>query len=481
MKKVFKKAIILTFGFGMVLGFTACHSGSDESAPEVTTSISPKHAIRGIILDGDGKVLTGATVSLSRQGSASTRLVSVSNNVFEATGLTDGTWEVLVTKNGYKSASETFSLAVTTQTIEGKNVRAGQNVDQVFYLSKEVKSTAVKLGGTASASDEIVIETSTQDDGTGNIVNTTDPNGDQTKANEITVQVETPSISGSDYDDLSAQLTQQGGSIDDFSIFLVNINSLEDAKKLAEENNVSGARLMTRSTTALPGGYELMAGVGVDAGPFVLQLPGDTYYTVTITLPDNNTKKSVVLFRTITGDSWSPLTIGNGVVDVDRKQDNQIVIKLNILQTQSFAVGVKINETAGAVEYENITAEPIENTTSSVRSISTMPYIAKDGVVLANTIEGSLTDYLRKIVMRKYGTRAVSTPALVTKNYEFSPAYSLPANGTLYLVGYQTITNKIFSVVNADASFTAKEYGNTYVYPYATYPMPENTHVGGGN
>ena len=99
---------------------------------------------------------------------------------------------------------------------------------------------------------------------------------------------------------------------------------------------------------------------------------------------------AVVLFRTITGDSWSPLTIGNGVVDVDRKQDNKIVIKLNILQTQSFAVGVKINETAGAVEYENITAEPIENTTSSVRSISTMPYIAKDGVVLANTIEGSL-------------------------------------------------------------------------------------------
>ena len=92
MKKVFKKAFILTFGFGMTLGFTACHSGSDESAPEVTTSISPKHAIRGVILDGEGRVLTGATVSLSRQGSASTRLVSVSNNVFEAAGLTDGTW-----------------------------------------------------------------------------------------------------------------------------------------------------------------------------------------------------------------------------------------------------------------------------------------------------------------------------------------------------------------------------------------------------
>ncbi|MBR1485610.1 MAG: carboxypeptidase regulatory-like domain-containing protein [Prevotella sp.] len=481
MKKNLNKALLLTLGLGLAVSLTSCHSGSDESVPVITQDITPTHSIRGTILDGNGAALNGASVVLSRQGTASTRQVTVSGNHFEVAGLADGTWDVVVTKNGYNTLTESVSLAVTTMEIEGKNSRVGQNVDQVFYLFEEVKSNAIKLGEQTSSSDEIVIETTTQDDGTGNVVNTTDPAGDQATAGTISVEAETPAISGEDYDNVADQLKAQGGSIEDFSMFLVNINSLEDAKKLADDNNMAGSRVLTRATTAMPGGQELLAGVGIDAGPYVIELTGDNVFELTITLPDENVKGATTLFRTITGDSWTPLTTGNGILGIDRSQPGKIIIRMSTIQTQSIALGMRITETNGNTEYEPVEPQTIVNNGTAARSISSMDYVVKEGVVLQNTVQGPLTDFLRKLVLRLYGTRAVSEAAPVTKTYSFTPAFSLPVGGTLNLLGTQRVLNKNYSVANGSAAFNAREYSNAYVYTYATYPETENTHVGGGN
>lgn len=481
MKKYFSKALLLTFGLGVAVSLTSCHSGSDETAPEITQNITPKHAIRGTILDGNGAVLTGATVSLSRQGTASTRLVSVVGNTFEVSGLDNGTWTVIVTKNGYKSQTESVTLAVTTQTIEGKSVRVGQNVDQVFYLAEEVKTKAIKLGGETSTSDEITIETTTQDDGTGTVVNTTDPTGDQTTAETITVVAETPAISGDAYTDIETQLQQQGGSIEDFSMYLVNITSLEDAKELAEEAG-SAARAFTRATTALPDGREMLAGVGLNTGGFELNLPDPMTVDVTITLPDDNTKGAVKLYRTITGDSWEALSASaDDVAAIDMTKEGIIIVRLKVLRTQSFALGVQIEESEATTEEENIVSTPLVNNSSAAITVTQMKYTVKDGVVLQNTVQGALTDFLRKVMLRKYGTRAVSTAANVEKTYTFSPAFSLPAYGTLTLEGVQTVTSKNYRVVDAQAAFNAREYGPAKVSATATYPEPQDDHVGGGS
>lgn len=481
MKMNFSKAFMLTLGLGLAVSLTSCHSGSDEEVAQVTTNISPRHSIRGTILDGNGQALTGASVTMSRQGSASTQVVSVVDNHFEVTGLADGTWNIIVTKNGYKTDNESITLAVTTQTVEGKSVRVGQNVDQVFYLNQEVKSKSIKLGGETSASDEITIETTKQDDGTGKVVNTTDPTGDQTTAETITVEAETPAITGDDYTDIEDQLKDQGYTIDDFSMYLVNITSLEDAKELAEEAEVAGSRAITRATTDLPGGRELLAGVGLNAGPVVLNLPGNLTIAVTIRMPDENSRGAVTLYRTINGESWLPLTENDPDVASIVTSGSNIIVYLKVLRTQSIALGVQIQETSGAIEMEDISYVPVVNNNATALSVPSMKYTVKEGVVLQNTVQGALTDFLRKVILRKYGVRAVNNVTEVQKTYAFTPAYSLPAYGTLWLFGYQQVSSKTYSVLNANASFTAREYGETLVYPYATYPETETTHVGGGN
>ena len=481
MRKNFTKALLLTLGLGVAVTLTSCHSSSDESVAEVTKTIAPTHTIRGTILDGNGNPVNGVAVTLSRQGTASKRVVDVTGNTFEVSGLSDGTWDVVVTKNGYKDLTESIALAVRTETIGNESVRVGHTVNQVFYIFEETKSKSIKLGGEAQSTDEIVIETSTQDDGTGNIVNTTDPSGDQTTAYTITVDAATPAISGDAYDDVENQLKAQGGSIEDFQMSLININSLEDAKKLAQDNGISASRDLTRATTSLPGGREMLAGVGIDAGPFKVELTGTDAFELTITLPDENTKNAITLFRTISGNTWTALTTGDGITAVDRSQPNKIVIRMNTIQTQSIAMGLNIVETSGNATFQNITAASIENNSNSSRSISSMPYTMMEGVVLTNTIQGPLTDLLRKIVLRLYGVKAVNTPKAVTAIYNFSPAFTLPAGGTLNLAGIQRILHKTYSVRDGSAAFTTQEYDATYVYPWATYPETEATHVAGSN
>ena len=479
MKKYLRNAAILAFGFGVAVSFSSCHRDNGSSEPaEVISTPTPTHTVSGVILDGNGNTLTGASVLAYRNGSASARKVTVTGNTFSVTGLNDGNWQFVVTKSGYKSAEETINLQIQSKQVEGKMVRTGMNVEQVFYLNINVESNAQSLGGSSSQSDEIVIETTKQDDGTGTEVNTTDGSGNA--AGNVTVTGETPAITGDDYNDINQQIIDQTGgeqNITNYTVTLTNVTSLEDAKAVARANRIASSRV-TRADTSLPGGNELLAGVGVNAGSVKVQFPAGITYDVTISVPDNATKNAIKLYRTITGDAWSELTTGNGIASIDMSKDKAIVIKLNILQTQSFAIGVQISETTSSeTTYEPISAQ-VSYQTAPVAAI---PYTVKGGVVLTNEVSGYLTDFLRKIVLRKYGTRAVREAQIINKTYEFTTPYKMHENGTLYLAGFQEVTVTRYSIVNASASFRATEYGEAFVYPYEVYPETEETHVGGSN
>ena len=256
-----------------------------------------------------------------------------------------------------------------------------------------------------------------------------------------------------------------------------SLDDVQDAKAVARANRIASSRV-TRAETSLPGGFELLAGVGVNAGAVKVQFPAGITYDVTISVPDNATKNAIKLYRTITGDAWSELTTGNGIASIDMSKDKAIVIKLSILQTQSFAIGVQISETTSSeTTYEPISAQ-VSYQTAPVAAI---PYTVKGGVVLTNEVSGYLTDFLRKIVLRKYGTRAVREAQIINKTYEFTTPYKMHENGTLYLAGFQEVTVTRYSIVNASASFRATEYGEAFVYPYEVYPETEETHVGGSN
>jgi len=493
MKKLIKSAAILAFGFGMAVSFSSCHNGSgDSSTVERTTQIKPKHSIAIVVLDGEGKALNDATVTFMRTGSNPSIATLTGTNTRSYTNLDDGQYTIVVTKNGYKEGSEVFTLAVKNQTVDGKTVPVGQNIEQTFYLIKEESTNKMKLGGSAQLSDEITIETTKQDDGTGTIVNTTDENNQGAEAQTITVSFETPEIVG-DKDDESTDLgyinkqikdqsAAQGedNDVDDFEVYLTNVTSLEDAKAVARINRVATARNATRATTALPGGYELLAGVGVNALYYNITLPGTSLYPVIIKLPDNDCKNAIRLYRYITGDNWVPMTATDGIASIDLSQDKKVVIYMSRIQTQSFAVGVKINEST-ELNYEPVVGSEVENPNGSAMAVSSMTYTAKNGVVLYNIVNSSLTDFLRKIVLRKYGTRVVRTPEEVQKTYTFTPAYQLPAYGTLYLVGVQEVKTVNYTIENATAAFRSTEYGNSMLNPYAVYPLPIDEHTGGSN
>jgi hypothetical protein len=292
-----------------------------------------------------------------------------------------------------------------------------------------------------------------------------------------------------DYEVVEEALAEQGQDIDDFSFFLTGVSSLEDAAALASDNGL--ARTLTRATTALAGGYEILAGMGINAGTVdldfaALNLPQRV--TIEFSLPDENCKNAVRLYRTFKGDSWTelPLDDTNANLPADivkiETQATKIIVVLNRLRTQSFVLGVQLVEETTGTGVEYINANPVKNETAAAMPVASIKYNAKAGAVIKNEENGSLTDFLRKMIQKKNSLRTVSD-ATVEKEYAFRPVYQLPAGGTLFLTGWQNYSNYRYSIRNSNAAFTVTDYQAEFVYPYATYETvePIETHSGGSS
>jgi hypothetical protein len=469
MKAFLTKALILTFGLGLTMTFTACHTEGGTAAAPVVTKVNPTHSISGTILTADGKALNGAVVTIN--GTA----VAVTGNTFAIAGLKDGTYNIEVKRSNYKTATSTETLAA--KIVEGTNgEKTGMNIDRTFYLAEEVTSTQVAFStSSTSSSDEITIETTSYTDGDGDKGNDTDAS--------ITVAAEIPEVSGDEYSTIEQSITDQGGTMDDFKVTLTNITSLEDAKAVARVNNVATSRL-NRATTAMPNNNELLAGVAVNAGRYTVTMPANKPFVVTIKMPDD-VKGAITLFHTISGDSWTRVDMNNpqidGIQSIDTQTSGVVKILLSKVKTQSFGFGVVVEETqAGDTEYEDIVAKTITNNTASTYSLSGMNYTVKSGVVLGDYSKSSLSDFLRKMMIRKYGTRLVKAAKLVEKVYEFSPAYSMHPYGVMHLEGMQFVNKIRFSVANSQAYYNVVEYGDWYVFPYEEWSEIEDVIVHGG-
>lgn len=469
MKAFLTKALILTFGLGLTMTFTACHTEGGTAAAPVVTKVNPTHSISGTILTADGKALNGAVVTIN--GTA----VAVTGNTFAIAGLKDGTYNIEVKRSNYKTATSTETLAA--KIVEGTNgEKTGMNIDRTFYLTEEVTSTQVAFSTSSpSSSDEITIETTSYTDGDGDKGNDTDAS--------ITVAAEIPEVSGDEYSTIEQSITEQGGTMDDFKVTLTNITSLEDAKAVARVNNVATSRL-NRATTAMPNNNELLAGVAVNAGRYTVTMPANKPFVVTIKMPDD-VKGAIALFHTISGDSWTRVDMNNpqidGIKSIDTQTSGVVKILLSKVKTQSFGFGVVVEETqAGDTEYEDIVAKTITNNTASTYSLSGMNYTVKSGVVLSDYSKSSLSDFLRKMMIRKYGTRLVKAAKLVEKVYEFSPAYSMHPYGVMHLEGMQFVNKIRFSVANSQAYYNVVEYGDWYVFPYEEWSQIEDVIVHGG-
>ena len=449
--------------------FTACHTEGGTAAAPVVTKVNPTHSISGTILTADGKALNGAVVTIN--GTA----VAVTGNTFAIAGLKDGTYNIEVKRSNYKTATSTETLAA--KIVEGTNgEKTGMNIDRTFYLAEEVTSTQVAFStSSTSSSDEITIETTSYTDGDGDKGNDTDAS--------ITVAAEIPEVSGDEYSTIEQSITEQGGTMDDFKVTLTNITSLEDAKAVARVNNVATSR-MNRATTAMPNNNELLAGVAVNAGRYTVTMPANKPFVVTIKMPDD-VKGAITLFHTISGDSWTRVDMNNpqidGIQSIDTQTSGVVKILLSKVKTQSFGFGVVVEETqAGDTEYEDIVAKTITNNTASTYSLSGMNYTVKSGVVLGDYSKSSLSDFLRKMMIRKYGTRLVKAAKLVEKVYEFSPAYSMHPYGVMHLEGMQFVNKIRFSVANSQAYYNVVEYGDWYVFPYEEWSEIEDVIVHGG-
>jgi hypothetical protein len=469
MKAFLTKALILTFGLGLTMTFTACHTEGGTAAAPVVTKVNPTHSISGTILTADGKALNGAVVTIN--GTA----VAVTGNTFAIAGLKDGTYNIEVKRSNYKTATSTETLAA--KIVEGTNgEKTGMNIDRTFYLAEEVTSTQVAFStSSTSSSDEITIETTSYTDGDGDKGNDTDAS--------ITVAAEIPEVSGDEYSTIEQSITEQGGTMDDFKVTLTNITSLEDAKAVARVNNVATSR-MNRATTAMPNNNELLAGVAVNAGRYTVTMPANKPFVVTIKMPDD-VKGAITLFHTISGNSWTRVDMNNpqidGIKSIDTQTSGVVKILLSKVKTQSFGFGVVVEETqAGETEYEDIVAKTITNNTASTYSLSGMNYTVKSGVVLGDYSKSSLSDFLRKMMIRKYGTRLVKAAKLVEKVYEFSPAYSMHPYGVMHLEGMQFVNKIRFSVANSQAYYNVVEYGDWYVFPYEEWSEIEDVIVHGG-
>lgn len=468
MKQFFNKVSVLALGFAMAFVATACHTGSgDEEIP--TTKIAPvvKNAIRGTILDQDGDNLAGATVKINGKS------IAVNGNTFDATGLNNGTYKIEVTRNGYKKVEKSVSVSTSTQVIDGESVVVGQDVAKVFYLFKDETRT-FKIG--YSETESIVLETSRQDDGTGKIVgNTRDPQNASLNT-QIVATATTPTLTAEQVKELEKQLPA-GKTINDVYFTLTNLTSLEEA-------NIT--RTIIVAGEALPGNYTFFTGINIGV-PFSFGFGDDDLTTdFTFTLPDD-VKDCVKLFRNY-GSGWSEVTsstTGHGIKSVDFSSPNRITIKMSTMEAQALALGTQIDQTTPTYSMLPFTSGPRVNPSASPLIIKDLSYVVKKaGIILTNRTSDAMIDYLRKIILRYYNLRAVDEAQDETRYYDFTDGgtragFSLAGGGQLFLVGFQTVTTSIISVVNGNSSFQVDEYGDVIVYPYAIVPTP--SHGGGSN
>lgn len=480
MKNLIRKTAVLSLGMTAIFALSSCDCDCEINSggnTEVVT-VEGKNSLSGDILDQDGAALTGVTITVNG------KTVTPTGNSFEMTDLDDGTYEVVIKKDGYKDYVTTVTLTSTTQTVEGKTVKAGQDEKMSFYMTKEVVELFT-LGGTAQEK-EIVLETSKQDDGTGNVVSNTQDPSNSSLYSEVTASCEVPALTAEQLTTIGDQLATQGLDLSQFTFSLTNVSSLSDVE------NASAARATRAVVTPgdpLPNNNTLFTGLTVDVDGVVdfSFIPGYTI-EVTFDLPDNNVKGALTVFRQVASKAtagWTQVTsttTGDGIVAVDFSQDKKIVIKLNILQTQTFVLGIQIDRVFNSTVSGNIEYTPVTNNTNSPMVVRTMNYQLRTGLVLQNNTQGPLTDFLRKMVFRFYKMKTVKDPVLVTQTYRVLPPYSLPATGTLHLAGVQQVTNETFSVTNGTSSFTAIRYGSASLVHYAIVPpgtVP--THVGGGS
>jgi hypothetical protein len=473
MKKFFKEATIFTMGCVVAMSMVACHSGEDEpGTQEYVVPSAVKNSLRIIVVDQDGIALTGAVVKVNNKNYNTN-----SQNVIEFGGLKDGSYVVEVSKNEYSTESMTVQLKSTTKEVDGSAALVGENKEITVYLIKEVESEPITLGASGD-SKTLSIETSRQNDGTGRIVgNTQDPSNTQLNS-EVTVKVETPALNNDEIKAVESQLAGTGVSVSTYTITLKNLTTIEDKNTRA---------ITVVGETFNEDQYSFFAGVQVGAPArvdFTLISPL-LVAPVEITVPDANVKNAVKLYRRVGNGSWKEVTAtsqGNGIARVDfTSSANSFIVYLNILESQDFALGMLIDEVPGKTEISPLFAGPLVNNQSTTQSITSMPYTVQSGVVIENVESTFLVDYLRKVVLRHYAMRAVYEAQTVERTYEFTPAYSLPSQGQLFLTGYQTITSSVFSVVNGSASFQAVVYGDAVLYPYHVAPAVPTTHVGGGN
>jgi hypothetical protein len=497
MKAFLTKTLILVFGLGLTMTFTACHTSGDDASTAIT-KVDPTHSINGTVLTLDNQPLNDAVVKITDgNGSAVSVTKTGTGNTFTASGLKDGTYTITITcttPKKYKSVTVTEPL-VAEYIKENNGEKSGKNIDRTFYMSEDVTTTERTFSNSTSANDEIVIETTDYTDGDGNKGNDVDGN---TEDGQITVTADIPKVSDDDYTDIDNQIkTQSGGTedINDFKISLTNITSLEDAQAVAKANNVAESRMaranafQTRATTAMPERNELLAGVAINAGRYVVKMPDDKPFVITMKMPED-VKGAITLFHTVKGDAWTKVDLDNpdprlGIKDIDYKSTANIIkIQLKEVRTQSFGFGVIVNESQVESGSEDIVAKtfPNPNATSSYK-LSKMDYSVKTGVVLGDYSKSSLSDFLRKMMIRKYGTRLVKQASVANKTYVFSPVYSMHPNGIMHLEGVQMVDKIKYSVANSnpEAYYNVTAYGEWYVFPYEEWYEVVVVHGGGSN
>ena len=470
MKHFFSKASVMLIVFALAVVATSCNSYSDEQQTTTKETITVKNTLRGVILDQNGAALTGATVTINGKS------VAVTGNTFGPLVYNDGTYTVVAKAAGYKdSEPKDVALAKQTQLVDGELALVGQDVECVIYMYKEETKT-VNIGSTAD-SQTVTIETSTQDDGTGNTVGNTQDPTDVTLNSEITVTGEVPALDATQVSAVETQLPS-GTTIDDVSFTLTNLTSLAEARRGATRSIIVAGE-------ALPDNFTFFTGVKLTTTQKVNFSSLGITVDVTIELP-KDVKDVVKLYRLVgTASTWTEVTAsttGNGIAVADFSGNDKIVIKLNVLENQSFALGAQIDQSETASSTEAIVASPVVNNGATPVAVANIDYKAKEkGVVLKNLTKGSMVDYLRKMVLRYYGIRSIYEAKETTFTYNFTPAYSLAANGQLYLAGFQNVETSVFKIANGTSSFQAQEYGDVFVYPYAIVPEVPNQHGGGSN
>ena len=467
MKKFFSKASLMLMALALVVGVTSCNSYDVTETKEVKAPV--KNSLRGVILDQDGMDVAGATVTVNGTP------VTVTGNTFESLGLDNGSYTIVVKAAGYKdSEPKTVTLSTSKKTIDGKTVTVGQDEQCAIYLVKDATSL-VKFGA-GGDTQSIVLETSQQNDGTGNIVGNTQDPSDATLNSEITTTAETPGLTASEVTKVEQQMPS-GKTITDLSFTLTNLNSLADATRATRAIIVAGE--------ALPGKYTFFTGVRLDT-EFTIDfstINPNLTVDVSFEMP-NDVKDLIKVYRNV-GSGWTEInssSTGNGIKSVSYDEDGKIVVHLNVLKKQAFAIGVLIDRSEETSSTETFTAGPLMNTTPNDMTVTSMNYKVKSkGVVITNLTKGSMVDYLRKIIVRYYNLRAISEAEDETLTYVFNPAYSLVSNGQLFLTGMQNLTSSVFKVANGTSSFKVEHYGAVFVYPYAIVPDVPSVHGGGSN